>query len=225
MWITAIIIGLAGSLHCLGMCSPLALAVTSIRSPFFINRVVYNVGRIFTYGVLGALMSTFGTVFHFSPFQNLLSIIMGCLLIFFGIAGISRIHVPMITPLIQRGTGKIKEWFSSFLSRKTLLSIASMGLLNGLLPCGLTYIALTYCVTLPRFYDGFLFMIVFGLGTLPVMLGLTSVIQSLITRFNISFKKITMVVMISLGVLLISRSLIEHHSGSAHESEEIVICR
>jgi len=225
MWVTAIIIGLAGSLHCLGMCSPLAMAVTNLRSPFFINRLVYNGGRIFSYGLLGAFFSAFGTLFHFFPFQNLLTVIIGCTLIFFGIAGISKFRIPFITPLIQYGTIRLKNLFSKFLMHKTFLSVAVMGMLNGLLPCGLTYIALTYCITLPHFYDGFFFMVIFGLGTLPVMLGLTSFLQVLITRFNISFQKITTIVLITLGILLISRSLMEHHNNTIVPSEEIVICK
>jgi sulfite exporter TauE/SafE len=53
MW-TAIVLGLAGSLHCAGMCSPLAMAVTA-RKPFMLHKVVYNTGRVLIYGLLGVV--------------------------------------------------------------------------------------------------------------------------------------------------------------------------
>lgn len=227
MWLTAIIIGFAGSLHCLGMCSPLVMAVTSLRSPAFINRLLYNGGRIFSYGILGAIVSTFGSLFQFSGFQNILSIGLGSLLIIFGLAGISYIRIPFVTAPLQRITSGIKRLFSKFLERKTFSSITFMGMLNGLLPCGLTYLALTYCLTLADASSGFLFMLLFGAGTLPVMLGFTSVIQLLMRQFNFSFRKITTVMMIALGALLITRSLYTHYHENVipSASDNVVICK
>jgi len=227
MLFTAIVIGFAGSLHCLGMCSPLAMAVTNLRKPFIVNRLVYNGGRIFTYGTLGALSTIFGSLFQFTGFQNIFSVGLGSVLIVFGIMGVSSIRVPVLTNSILKITGSLKNLFSAFIQKKGILSITIMGMLNGLLPCGLTYLALTYCLALMDPIQGFLFMFIFGVGTLPVMLGLTSIIQSLITRFNINFQRLTRIVMIALGGLLITRSLYDHiHEGTASRTkEEIVICR
>jgi len=226
MWLTAIIIGSAGSLHCLGMCSPLVMAATSIRSSAFANRLVYNGGRVLSYGILGALVSSFGSLFQFSSFQNILTIGLGSLLIIFGLAGISHIRIPFVTMPLQRFTGALKKMFSKFLERKTVISLAAMGMLNGLLPCGLTYLALTYCLTLADGLSGFYFMLLFGAGTLPVMLGFTSVIQLLMNQFKFSFRKITTVMMIALGTLLITRSLYTHyHENSISPvSGNAVIC-
>jgi sulfite exporter TauE/SafE len=227
MWLTAIIIGFAGSLHCLGMCSPLVMAVTSIRSSFFVNRLVYNGGRVFSYGVLGAMVSAFGSLFQFSGFQNILSIGLGSVLIIIGLAGVSHIRIPFVTAPLQRLTGVIKKMFSKFLERKTVISLAAMGMLNGLLPCGLTYLALTYCLTLADGLSGFYFMLLFGAGTLPVMLGFTSVIQFLMSQFKFSFRKMTTVMMIALGTLLITRSLYTHYHENVIStvSDNAVICK
>ncbi len=225
MWVTAIIIGFAGSFHCLGMCSPLVMAVSSISTPYFANRLIYNVGRILSYGILGAIVTTFGSLFQFSGFQNILSIGLGGVLIVFGLAGISHIRIPFVSTPLQSITSGLKKLFSKFLERKTFLSLAAMGMLNGLLPCGLTYLALTYCLTLADATSGFLFMLIFGAGTLPVMLGFTSVIQLLISKFN--FRKITTVMMITLGTLLITRSLYTHYHENAIPlaSDNVVICK
>lgn len=225
MWLTAVMLGLAGSLHCLGMCSPLAMAVTNFRSPFFTNRILYNVGRLLSYGILGMIVAAFGSLFQFSAYQNTLSIVLGASLVIMGIAGISSIHIPLISKALALGTGLIKNLFSTFLSKKTWSSMTLMGMLNGLLPCGLTYLALTYCITLPDISQGFLFMIVFGSGTLPVMLGLTTVLQSLIDRFHLNFRKLTTTMMIVLGLLLVSRGYFVNNHTQAHGTSEIVICR
>ena len=227
MLFTAFIIGLAGSLHCLGMCSPLAIAVTSLRKPFMVNRLVYNSGRIFSYGILGAIVSSFGSLFQFSGFQNILSIGLGSLLIIFGLTGISHVRIPFITGALQRITGLIKKMFSGFLERKTIVSIGMLGMLNGLLPCGLTYLALTYCLSLANAANGFFFMLIFGAGTLPAMLGFASVAQLLISRFKFSFSKLSTVMMIALGALLITRSLYVHYHANiiVPESDNVIICR
>ena len=225
MWISALLIGLAGSLHCLGMCSPLAMAVTTLRRPFLLNRLVYNGGRIFTYGLLGALVSSFGSLFGLSGFQNFLTIFLGSVLVIMGLAGTGPIRIPILTRLIQKIVTAIKILFSELLKEKTILSISIMGMLNGLLPCGLTYLALTYCLTLTNAASGFLFMLIFGAGTLPVMLGFTSVMQVFISRFEFNFRKLTTVVMIALGTLLITRSIYVHYNNNTSPKDSIVICR
>ena len=225
MWISALLIGLAGSLHCLGMCSPLAMAVTTLRKPFLLNRLVYNGGRIFSYGLLGALISSFGSLFGLSGFQNFLTIFLGSILIIMGLAGTGQIRIPVLTGFIQKIVTAIKILFSELLKRKTILSISIMGMLNGLLPCGLTYLALTYCLTLTNAASGFFFMSVFGAGTLPVMLGFTSVMQVFITRFGFNFRKLTTVVMIAVGTLLITRSIYVHYNDNTSPKDSIVICR
>lgn len=224
MLITALIIGFLGSLHCAGMCSPLAMAVTNISSPAFINRFSYNGGRILSYALQGVIAASVGSIFEFTGLQDIFSITLGVILIVAGFAGITRIKVPFITAAIQNLTTFIKIRLSSFIKQKTKVALIATGMLNGLLPCGLTYMALTYCLTITNPFDGFMYMLVFGLGTLPVMLGLTSVVQLLIYRFNINFKKLTTVTMVVLGVLLISRSL--HLHNTTHiGADGITVCR
>lgn len=224
MLTTAFIIGFLGSLHCAGMCSPLAMAVTNLSKPAFINRFTYNGGRVVSYGLQGVVAASVGTLFEFTGLQTAFSIILGLLLIVAGFAGITSIKVPFITSAIQKLTTFIKIKLRDFISKKTKLALLTTGMLNGLLPCGLTYMALTYCLTITHPIDGFFYMLVFGLGTLPVMLGLTSVVQMLITRFNINFRKLTTVTMVVLGVLLISRSLTSHEEAHRVGADGITLC-
>ncbi len=224
MWITAITLGLAGSLHCLGMCSPLVMAVTSAQPKVPMSKVIYNFGRITTYGLLGAFVGIAGVLIDLSWLQNWMSVLLGVLLIVFGVAGVSRVRIPLLTGLINRLVIAIKAKFSKLLASKARTSLFALGMLNGLLPCGLTYIALAYCVTLDPM-TGFAYMFVFGLATFPVMLGLTVVLTKWLVRFQLSFKKATTIMLISLGVLLVARAYIVH-SGHAHSFDEngITIC-
>lgn len=225
MFITALVIGFLGSLHCAGMCSPLAMAVTNLSKPAFINRFTYNGGRILSYGIQGVVAASIGSLFEFTGLQTAFSISLGLLLIIAGFAGITTFNVPLISSGIQKLTTFIKIKLSNFIKQKTKLSLIITGMLNGLLPCGLTYMALTYCLTIINPVEGFLYMLVFGLGTLPVMLGLTSVMQTLMFKFNFSFRKLTTVTMVVLGVLLISRSLYPHHDQHPVDQDGITVCR
>jgi sulfite exporter TauE/SafE len=224
MLITAFVIGFLGSLHCAGMCSPLAMAVTNLSKPAFINRFTYNGGRIVSYGLQGIAAASIGTLFEFTGFQTVFSITLGTLLIIAGFAGITKFKIPLVTYAIQKLTTFIKVRLSDFINKKTKIALIITGMLNGLLPCGLTYMALTYCLTITNPVDGFFYMLVFGLGTLPVMLGLTSVVQMLITRFNVNFRKLTTVTMVVLGVLLICRSLTSHEEVNQVGSDGITLC-
>jgi uncharacterized protein len=225
MFITALVIGFLGSLHCAGMCSPLAMAVTNLSKPAFINRFIYNGGRILSYGFQGLIAASVGSLFEFTGLQTMLSISLGILLILAGFAGITSFNIPFLSSAIQKSTTFIKIKLGDFIKKKTKLSLIITGTLNGLLPCGLTYMALTYCLTIINPIEGFFYMLVFGLGTLPVMLGLTTVMQTLMLKFNFSFRRLTTVTMVILGVMLISRSLYSHHAEHPVDKDGITVCR
>ena len=210
MYLTALLIGLAGSLHCMGMCSPLAVAVSGMSRSFLTSRLLYNAGRILTYGLLGAFVGAFGAMAGLTQYQTWLSVALGAILVLLGITGVSVIRVPLLTPVLQRLTGWLKARYASQVRSKSTRAFVLMGSINGLLPCGLTYFALTYCITLPDAYSGFQFMTLFGLGTLPVMLGIPAVLSFLGSRLKVNFQRMTAVVMILLGVLLMVRSVMVH---------------
>lgn len=221
MLTTALILGFAGSLHCVGMCSPLAFAVTNKSG--IANKILYNVGRILMYCLLGSVVSSIGVVLPIYV-QYTISITLGFALLIIGITG-SNFKVPLLTPLI-RVTSFIKHQFSKFLQQKNYGSVFMMGLLNGLLPCGLTFLALTACITLNGPLGGFIFMAAFGVGTLPVMLGLISVIPFFAKHFKFNVAKLSVVMQLVAGCLLIVRVLLV--DPGAHQPttglDQITIC-
>ncbi len=223
---TAFLIGLAGSLHCVGMCSPLAIAVSKLSRSQFLNRFLYNGGRILTYAMLGATVGAFGAIAGLAEFQGALSVGLGILLILFGVVGVSHIQIPIITPFFHRFMGWLKVIFGRQLQSKTRASLLLMGSINGLLPCGLTYFALAYCVTLPNAFAGFGFMFAFGVGTLPAMLGLPAVVQLVASRTKFRIQRLSAVVMIALGALLLVRSVYAYQDGFHHAAAQAseVVC-
>ncbi len=223
----ALIMGFAGSLHCIGMCSPLAMTVTRVSPNAMTNRLLYNTGRIFTYGILGAIIASIGFAFPISKYQNLLSLIMGLALITIGLASVSRLSIPFITTLLSKLSDLLKNVFAQFLKQKNYGSIFLLGTFNGFLPCGLTFLALTYCVVLSTPVDGFVFMILFGVGTLPAMLGFTSLFQWIVQRFHFSSQRLTTSLFVLSGALLIARVFLIHipHANSiAGGMLDMVIC-
>lgn len=218
------LIGLAGSLHCVGMCSPLALAVSGMSRSFVIARLFYNAGRILVYGLLGALVGSLGAIAGLTQYQTLLSAAVGAVLVLLGIGGVSVIRIPVLTPALQRLANALKSLFAAQVKSKSVPSFVLMGAINGLLPCGLTYFALTYCVTLPNALTGFQFMLLFGAGTLPVMLGIPAVLSLVSSRLKVSLQRVTAAVMILLGVFLLVRSVMVHPQAMtpASASTEVV---
>ena len=223
MWISAIILGIAGSLHCAGMCSPLVMAVTSSNGAARWKTFIYNGGRILTYAILGAIITAFGLLIDFSGFQLVLTLCIAVCFILMGLSGIGGLKIPFISGALVRFSGLLKHAFSHFLKKKSVLALISMGILNGLLPCGLTYFALTYCLTLARPIDGFQFMLLFGAGTLPVMLGFTAILRYLVNRFSVSLHRITRYSYVLVGLIVLARLFFAQHDMISHAADQLII--
>ena len=225
---TALILGFAGSLHCMGMCSPLMMSVTNMSSKVMLARLLYNAGRIFSYGIMGSMIASVGFVFPLEKYQNLLSLILGVGLLVIGLTGVSALKIPFLTPVLGQFSGSLKNLFSKFLTRRNSASTFVLGSLNGILPCGLSFLALTYCLTLARPIDGFNFMALFGVGTLPVMLGFTSAFSWLVAKFHFNVRTLTTGMLVLSGLLLIAR-VFAFHSSEDHTLHgnvvDIVMCR
>lgn len=159
-----------GSLHCAGMCGPLVLMTPvagSTPADFFASRVTYHAGRLATYGIIGALFGFVGESIVFAGFQRWLSLIVGTLMI---------LAVMIAVPLKARFTRIpifIKSLFGKFLHRRSFTAVFALGATNGLLPCGLVYMAATASIATGRIGQSALYMILFGLGTLPTLLAIS----------------------------------------------------
>jgi sulfite exporter TauE/SafE len=170
LW-TAFILGLVGSLHCGGMCGPLALALPGSlsRSRFLAGRLAYNTGRIVTYSFLGLLFGAMGKTLALAGFQRWLSLSLGILLL----AGLFASKRATLAPWLTRSVNFLKNKMAALLRRRTLSATASLGLLNGFLPCGLVYVAAAAAGATGHIASSVAYMAAFGAGTLPMMLTLS----------------------------------------------------
>jgi uncharacterized protein len=226
MWLTALIIGLAGSIHCAGMCSPLAMAATVRNARVWRARLVYNGGRIITYAIIGATISRVGAWLPLGNFQPMASLLTGVILLWMAATGTYAWKVPVLSGVWMRLASFLKIRFGVLLQRKGLLTTVWLGMLNGLLPCGLTALAWSYCITLRGPLDGFNFMLLFGLGTAPAMIGLPSVFQWVARSFHISTRTLTTGLLVVSALLLIARVFLIHPVPAATPPEaDIVLCR
>ncbi|MCE9613502.1 MAG: sulfite exporter TauE/SafE family protein [Lentisphaerae bacterium] len=171
---SAFLLGLLGSVHCVGMCGPIALALsggTASRGRFVAGRCVYNAGRVITYSVLGLVFGLFGHVLSMAGFQQALSIVAGLAMLIGAViylTGAPGWWHP--TGTLGVWTKGMKQLWARLLPGRSIGALLGVGILNGLLPCGLVYAALAGAAASGNAVGGARFMAVFGLGTFPVML-------------------------------------------------------
>lgn len=205
LW-TAFMLGLAGSLHCAGMCGPLALALPHPgrgMAGFVGGRLLYQVGRVTTYIGMGLVFGLVGRSLALAGVQRWVSIAAG-LLILSGllVAGWSGVAAPL-TSWVNR----VKGILGVLLKRRTMGSLALLGLVNGLLPCGLVYAACAGAAATGDAWGGMAYMAVFGLGTVPMMLGLGLSGQAMPVAWRFRLQRLMPVSVGVVGVLLVLRGL------------------
>ena len=206
--ISAFVLGLMGSFHCAGMCGPIALSLP-LRGDNYWQKtaggLLYNIGRTITYGIMGAFFGLIGQGFHLLGFQQLISILMGSFMI-----------VSVMLPfLFKNRNHRNFEFFTAPLRRaiqrmfrmRSYTGLFLIGLLNGLLPCGLVYLAIAGAIGTGNVYSGIAFMVLFGLGTLPVMLLITWLGNVVSISFRNKMNKVIPYIVVFIGVLFILRGL------------------
>ena len=170
--LVAFMIGIVGSFHCVGMCGPLALALPLSNNSFtskFFGALIYNAGRIVTYSFFGLIFGLIGQTAAIFNFQQWLSIAVGIVILFF-------IIMPKKYKMQSAASGYTTTFFTGIrmqlgklFTQKNNASLFVIGLLNGLLPCGLVYMAVAGAIAAGDVWKSALFMAAFGLGTLPIM--------------------------------------------------------
>lgn len=208
--VPAITLGFFGSFHCIGMCGPIALSLPINNTSLFhkvSHLLLYNFGRTLTYSLLGLVFGLIGQTFDFFGFQQYLSIAIGALILFsiFFTSGFAAKH--KITASIYKSMNVIKQTLSKLFKRKGWLSVFSIGLLNGLLPCGLVYMGIAGALASGSYINGAFFMLIFGLSTIPVLLSLSFFGNLISISFKNSIRSITPYVLSVMAVLLILRGL------------------
>jgi sulfite exporter TauE/SafE len=203
--IAALVLGIAGSAHCLGMCGPLVLAM-----PYGSGRrrsiamIVYHLMRSFMYAIMGMMIGVLGVGFHLAGWQSPISIGAGLMVLaigFWQLMGKGNFHIPLRFDFVNKVRVKFIQG-SSGMGRNALL-----GFVNGLLPCGLVYTALAASIAAGGVIESGIFMFAFGVATIPALFVL-GWLPTFFPKFSTSMlNKAIPVVTIVIGVLFILRGL------------------
>jgi len=207
--ISAFFIGALGSTHCIGMCGPIALSLPSVRNTLasrFITSLLYNLGRILTYSFIGLIVGFIGQSFFVLGLQKVLSMLLGLLVLSILLFPYININFEKVI-FINKGYKNIRKLIYELFNKKNNYAILLIGLLNGLLPCGLIYIASIGAASTNSPMGSVIFMISFGLGTLPLLWAFSFFGQFVRVKLYKVFKFTYPIILFTMACLLILRGL------------------
>ncbi|PKG43454.1 sulfite exporter TauE/SafE family protein [Psychroflexus sp. MES1-P1E] len=210
MLISALIFGLLGSFHCVGMCGPIAFLLPVDRhNPVkrMLQIMSYHVGRLLTYGTIGLLFGFLGRRLDLFGFQQYISVAVGVLMVLAILVPSKLFRRYNGSSFMYRWVGKVKSALGSELKRKSMDSFFTIGFLNGFLPCGLVYMAVFASIAAGSAFEGGVYMVFFGLGTIPLMTTATYLGNFLNATFKQRILKVIPVFVVIVGVLFILRGL------------------
>ncbi|MDX1426827.1 MAG: sulfite exporter TauE/SafE family protein [Salegentibacter mishustinae] len=210
MLISALIFGLLGSFHCVGMCGPIAFLLpvdhkNNVRKLGQIS--LYHFGKLSSYAIIGLLFGLLGKSFSLFGLQQQLSILVGALMILVILLPYKKFSKYNGSKPIFKIVSKVKSNLGKQLKRKSPDTFYTIGFLNGFLPCGLVYMAVFGAIASGTALEGSLYMAVFGLGTIPLMT--TAIYLGNFINLNIRSKirKAVPVFVILIGLLFILRGM------------------
>ncbi|PIE87255.1 MAG: hypothetical protein CSA03_01195 [Bacteroidetes bacterium] len=170
--VTGLILGLASNFHCLGMCGPIAMVLPLNRSNNWTilgGTLQYNLGRTLMYGLLGVLFGLLGVTIQVFGVLQWLSILAGIALVIFAWRKQLKVWFPHVSNPFGIQSG-IQKLMGKSMKSKSRFRLFAFGAINGLLPCGMVYVALLNALLADSLVSSSLAMVAFGVGTLPVMI-------------------------------------------------------
>lgn len=210
MLLSALIFGLLGSFHCVGMCGPIAFMLPVSRESKlkkFFQIFLYHGGRLLAYSIIGLAFGIVGKSLNLFGFQQQLSIAVGLLMITVILLPAAKFQKYNFSRPLTMFIGRIKTSLGAAFKKKTADTFFTIGFLNGFLPCGLVYMAVFGAVATGSIRQGSLYMLLFGLGTVPLM---TSAIYFSGMLNKISRQKINKLIpvfVVVVGILFVIRGL------------------
>ncbi len=204
------ILGISSSLHCVGMCGPLSLALPVQhlgRAGRIASILLYQIGRVITYAALGLVMGLAGRSFWLSGYQQSFSIVAGSVIILMAVFYfLQRKHIEI--PLLSHWYRFVQTLIIRIMqSQKGLAGFLLLGMANGLLPCGMVYLAAAASLSFSKVMLSVSFMASFGAGTLPAMLLVAFGGRMMGWKGRSYARKIVPVFIVATGILLIMRGL------------------
>lgn len=210
MLLSALILGLLGSLHCVGMCGPIAFMLPVDRSNSIkkVSQIsVYHLGRLLAYSLIGLVFGLVGKSLYIFGMQQQLSIAIGILMIVVVIIPYQTLSKYNLSKPLHRLISKVKSNLGKALQKKSADTFLTIGFLNGFLPCGLVYMAVFGSVATANLLEGATYMILFGIGTIPLMTSAIYLGKFLNSTVKQRIQKAIPVFVVIIGVLFILRGL------------------
>jgi len=209
LW-SALIFGSLGSLHCIGMCGPIAFMLPVDRSNS-LKKILqissYHLGRLLAYGTIGLLFGILGKSLYIFGLQQRLSIIIGILMIVIILIPARIFNKYNFSKPLYRFISKVKTALGKALKKKTADTFLTIGFLNGFLPCGLVYMAVFASLAMQNAIQSSLYMILFGFGTIPLMTSAIYFGKLINTRIKRGIQKAIPIFVVLIGLLFILRGL------------------
>ena len=212
-FVAALTLGFFGSLHCIGMCGPLALALLPTNgSQASLARIatgslLYNLGRVTTYALLGLLFGLLGSAARLAGLQQFLSIATGVVILLWLVLPKHLTRRIEAKHHVAAALARVKFWLHRLLRSHRFAAQFGVGLLNGLLPCGFVYLALAGALAQPNIAGSMIFMTLFGLSTTPAMLAIMLPNGLLSPSFRFLLRSLLPIGTALVAVLLIVRGM------------------
>lgn len=207
----AFTLGLFGSIHCLGMCGPLAFSllpgIQKKGKESVFRAIGYNSGRIISYVGMGMLIGLFGGLFNLSGLQKPLGILIGIVLIILFLFSFDIEKLLFKSSSYRSFYNKYSQYLSKYFNHLKKQNSIFLGMLNGLIPCGLVYLALAGALTSGGVLSGAQFMFWFGIGTFPAMFLLLVSFSLLDLKRKLNFRKVFAFLQLFVGIFLIYRAV------------------
>ena len=210
MVLSGFILGLLGSLHCIGMCGPIAFMLPVDRSSTtkkIVQIGIYHLGRLLSYGILGVLFGFLGKGLYVFGLQQKLSILIGLLMILISMTPVGKLNKYSVSKPIFKLISNIKTKLGKELKRKTADTFLTIGFLNGFLPCGLVYMSLFGAIAMGNPWLGGGYMLLFGLGTIPLMTTAIYFSGLLKGTRRLKVQRMIPVIVVIIGLIFIIRGL------------------
>lgn len=209
LW-SAVIFGILGSFHCVGMCGPIAfmLPVDRTNSTKKVFQIfTYHFGRILAYSMIGLVFGLVGKSLYIFGLQQQLSIGIGVLMIVVVLMPTRIFNKYNFSKPIYRLISKVKSALGQAFKKKTADTFLTIGFLNGFLPCGLVYMAVFASLAMESALKGSLYMALFGVGTIPLMTSAIYLGKFLNMKVKQRIQKAIPVFVVVIGVLFILRGM------------------
>lgn len=210
MLVSAFIFGLVSSLHCIGMCGPIAMMLpVDHNNPAkkVIQIMLYHSGRLMAYMTLGLVFGILGKGLYLAGLQQQMSIIAGILMIVVVLVPEKILARYNFSKPVYRIIAKVKSSLGNQFKKKSYKALFTIGLLNGFLPCGLVYAALFGAIAMQSETLGIFYMLLYGLGTIPMMSTVVYVSNWVSQPIRNKIGKIIPYVAVCIGMLFILRGL------------------